>query len=155
VAQSWPRKWLTSCRGQHRAAGLDAALREELEGAGGARVTVRLGELFERLVSHRNREVGHGATGQRLGDFYDRMGRTLLLGTAELLGRLDVLERLDVAAAALGLLVFVGDGRVEPHPFTVRASSRRLLKLLELLPRVLLRERDGVMVGDDLLALST
>jgi serine/threonine protein kinase len=74
-----------------RGAGLDAALRDELDGSGGARVTVRLSELFDRLVHYRNREIGHGAAGQRVSEFYDRMGRTLLLGTAELLGRLDVL----------------------------------------------------------------
>ena len=74
-----------------RAAGLDAALREELDGAGGVRVSIRLSELFDRLVRYRNREIGHGATGQRPREYYDRMGRSLLLGTAELLGRLDVL----------------------------------------------------------------
>ena len=46
-----------------RAAGLDAALREALDGTGGARVTVRLSELFDRLVRYRNRELGHGAAG--------------------------------------------------------------------------------------------
>jgi serine/threonine protein kinase/tetratricopeptide (TPR) repeat protein len=74
-----------------RAAGLDAALRETLDGAAGARVTVRLSELFDRLVRYRNRELGHGAAGQRPGEFYDRMGLALRLGVPELLGRLDVL----------------------------------------------------------------
>ena len=50
-----------------RAAGLDAALREDLDGAGGARATVRLTELFDRLVRYRNHEIGHGAPGQRDG----------------------------------------------------------------------------------------
>ena len=48
-----------------RAAGLDAALREVLDGAGGTRATIRLSELFDRLVRYRNREIGHGAPGQR------------------------------------------------------------------------------------------
>jgi serine/threonine protein kinase len=74
-----------------RAAGLDAALREVLEGKGGARATVRLGELFDRLVQYRNVEVGHGAAGQRPADFYDRMAPALLAGAAEVLARLDVL----------------------------------------------------------------
>ena len=74
-----------------RIAGLDAALTQALEGRGGARATVRLTELFDRLVRYRNREVGHGAAGQRPAEFYERMGRTLLAGLAELLGRLDVL----------------------------------------------------------------
>src|SRR5436305_14055332 len=91
-----------------RAAGLDAALLEELDGKTGARVTVRLSELFDRLVRYRNREIGHGATGQRPAAFYDRLGRALRLGVPELLGRLDVLagRRLiavtDVRAQASG-----------------------------------------------------
>src|SRR5262249_47344460 len=57
-----------------RAAGLDAALREALDAQSGARSAVRLTELFDRLVRYRNREIGHGATGRKSGDFYERMG---------------------------------------------------------------------------------
>ena len=57
----------------------------------GARVTVRLSEQFDRMVRYRNLEIGHGALGQRAGEFYDHMGRALLLGVAEMLSRLDVL----------------------------------------------------------------
>src|SRR5262249_12050064 len=46
---------------------------------------------FDRLVRHRNRELGHGASGQRGGDFYARMGRAILAGVTEVLGRCDVL----------------------------------------------------------------
>jgi WD40 repeat protein/serine/threonine protein kinase len=74
-----------------RAAGLDAALREAIGEGAGARGTVRVGELFDRMVRYRNREVGHGAAGQRAADFYNRMGSAMLAGVAELLGRLDVL----------------------------------------------------------------
>jgi YD repeat-containing protein len=74
-----------------RAAGLDAALREVLDGTSGARSTVRLSELFERLVRYRNRELGHGALGLRPTEFYERMGGALLAGVAELLSWLDVL----------------------------------------------------------------
>ncbi len=74
-----------------RAAGLDGALREALDSAGGARATVRLPDLFERLVRYRNRELGHGAPGQRPDEFYERVGRALLAGVSEVLGRLDVL----------------------------------------------------------------
>ncbi|HEV3122582.1 MAG TPA: serine/threonine-protein kinase, partial [Isosphaeraceae bacterium] len=70
---------------------LDAALREALEGSAATRSSVRLSELFDRLVRYRNRELGHGAAGQRPPDHYDRMGRALLAGVCELLGRLDVL----------------------------------------------------------------
>ncbi len=74
-----------------RAAGLDAALREVLGGRGPARITVRLGELFDALAAYRNRELGHGAAGQRGVTYYDRTGPALLAGVAEILGQLDVL----------------------------------------------------------------
>jgi WD40 repeat protein/serine/threonine protein kinase len=74
-----------------RAAGLDAALLEAVDGHASARSTVRVSELFDRLVRYRNREVGHGAAGQRPASFYDRLGRALLLGVPEVLERLDVL----------------------------------------------------------------
>jgi serine/threonine protein kinase len=74
-----------------RAAGLDAALRETLDGATGSRCTVRLSELFERLVRYRNRELGHGSAGQRPAGFYARMARALLAGVGEVLGRVDLL----------------------------------------------------------------
>src|SRR5262249_51754098 len=86
-----------------RAAGLDAALGEVLDGRSGARTTVRFSELFERLVRYRNREFGHGATGQRSRDHYERLGGALLAGVADILGHLDVL--------AGRRLVFVGDVR--------------------------------------------
>ncbi|MBV9126357.1 MAG: hypothetical protein JO112_23660 [Planctomycetes bacterium] len=94
---------VTGCAAQHdlllgeprddlpRAAGLDTALREALEGKAAARATVSLGELFDRLVQYRNREIGHGAAGQRSGQFYERLGQSLLLGLAEVFTRLDVL----------------------------------------------------------------
>jgi hypothetical protein len=48
-----------------RVAGLDAALLEVVEGKTGARATVRLSELFDRLLRYRNGEIGHGAIGRR------------------------------------------------------------------------------------------
>jgi hypothetical protein len=74
-----------------RAAGLDAALLEALQGKGGGRTTVRLAELLDRLVRYRNREIGHGAPGGRPAAFYEAVGRALLAGAAEVLGRLGVL----------------------------------------------------------------
>jgi WD40 repeat protein/serine/threonine protein kinase len=73
------------------AAGLDAALRAVLEGETAARSTVEPARLFDRLVTYRNREIGHGAAGQRPSSHYDRMGRSLLLGVGELLSRIDPL----------------------------------------------------------------
>jgi serine/threonine protein kinase len=75
-----------------RAAGLDAALRETLEGKSGARATVRLTELFDRLVHYRNKVIlGHAAPGQLKDEFNERMASALLLGLAEIFSRLDVL----------------------------------------------------------------
>jgi len=86
-----------------RAAGLDAALIEHQQGKASARATVRLTELFDRLVAYRNQEIGHGASGQRPGRFYDRMARALLGGVVEVLGQLDV--------QAGRRLIYVGDVR--------------------------------------------
>jgi serine/threonine protein kinase len=74
-----------------RAAGLDAALVEALEGRKVTHSTVRPDQLFGRLVAYRNREIGHGAAGQKRPAYYEGMGRALLLGVADLLGKLDVL----------------------------------------------------------------
>ncbi len=63
-----------------RLAGLDAALCDALDGSAGSRSTVRLTELFERLVRYRNREIGHGAAGQRPSAFYESMAQAFLTG---------------------------------------------------------------------------
>jgi hypothetical protein len=47
-----------------RAAGLDAALLETLEGKAGARASVRFTELFDRLVRYRNTVLAHAAPGR-------------------------------------------------------------------------------------------
>jgi hypothetical protein len=57
-----------------RTAGLDAALIEVLEGRSSARTTVRLSELFERLVRYRDQLPGHGAVGMHPRVFYEHMG---------------------------------------------------------------------------------
>jgi len=100
-----------------RLAGLDAALLEVLEGKSGARSTVRLTELFDRLVHYRNSEFGHGAVGQRPAAFHERMSQALLVALAELLERLDVL--------AGRRLVYVADVRLLP-------SGRWLVERYEL-----------------------
>jgi WD40 repeat protein/serine/threonine protein kinase len=74
-----------------RAAGLDAALGKALDGRGGARTTVRLTELFDRLVVYRDREIGHGAAGLRADEVYAQMSSALLTGVTQVLSRLDVL----------------------------------------------------------------
>ncbi len=74
-----------------RAAALDAALREFLGGAAGAHSTVRVSDLFERLVQYRNKTTGHGVMGVRPSESDEQMGRAILAGVGELLGHLDVL----------------------------------------------------------------
>ena len=70
-----------------RVAGLYAALVAVLEDKSGGRSTVRLTELFDRLVRYRNREIGHGAVGQRRSRHYEEMGPLLLAGVPQLLER--------------------------------------------------------------------
>jgi serine/threonine protein kinase len=112
------------------AAGLDASLRLALDGSAGSRSTVRPGELFDRLLRYRNRELGHGAAGKRSGAHYEEMGRALLAGIAELFGRLDVL-------AGRRLLFFAGvrrqaSGSWQLERFELIGESSRRLEDLEL-----------------------
>src|SRR5262249_28614972 len=107
-----------------RVALLDAALREVLEGRGGARPTVRLTELFDRLVAYRNRELGHGATGLQREPSLDQVGRALLDGVPQLLARLDVL--------AGGHLYYLGEISRQP-------SGRLLLERYDLHSEVVRR----------------
>jgi serine/threonine protein kinase len=112
------------------AAGLDAVLCEVLENAAGARSTVRVGELFDRLVRYRNRELGHGAAGQRSNDFHERMGGVLLAGIAELLGQMDVLAgRRMVHVAEVRQLA---SGAWLVQRYELRGESPRRLESLEV-----------------------
>ncbi|HEV3120833.1 MAG TPA: serine/threonine-protein kinase, partial [Isosphaeraceae bacterium] len=121
-----------------RAAGLDAALRQELEGVSGARSTVRPSELFDRLVAYRNREIGHGAFGERPSAFYDRMGWALLGGVSDLLSRLDVLagwrlvavtevRRLSSGAWLVDWYELVGESARKLEPLEVPEAEAGLL----------------------------
>jgi WD40 repeat protein/serine/threonine protein kinase len=120
-----------------RAAGLDAALRQALEGKPGARAAVRLAELFDRLVQYRNTVLAHAAPGQLGDDFHERLGGALLAGVAEVLGRLDVragrrlLYVAEVRQAAGAWLVLryelIGEGaRRLPSLEVPRAEAARL-----------------------------
>ncbi len=126
-----------------RTAGLDAALREALEGPSRAQASVRLTELFDRLVRYRNQEIGHGAAGQRPGDFYDRMGKALLAGVAELLGKLDVL--------AGRRLLYIGEveqkgGRWLVQRYELAGEAVRRIQALELPREAAARLPDGERV---------
>jgi WD40 repeat protein/serine/threonine protein kinase len=89
-----------------RVAGLDAVLREALDGKKQARTTVNLAELFDRLVRYRNQELGHGASGRRPAEHYRVMAAAFGTGLGELLGRLDCL--------AGRRLIYVSDVRQQP-----------------------------------------
>src|SRR5262249_4061393 len=114
------------------AAGLDAVLVQVLEGreAAGARSSVRLTELFDRLVRYRNREFGHGAVGQRPQSYYDRVVRALLAGVPEGLARLDPL-----AGRRLLYLADVrrqASGRWLVERYELRGEAARRLESLDL-----------------------
>ena len=110
-----------------RAAGLDAVLRDVLRIGGGARATVRMSELFDRLVMLRNKGPGHGAPAAHSEQFHQKLGGALLSGLAE------VYERLDVLAAKR--LVYVSDVRQSAGVWLVQqleltgANARRLPSL--------------------------
>ena len=108
-----------------RSAELDVALCEELGASSGPRNKVRLGELFDRLVQYRNRELGHGAAGMRPDPFYyARMGRVMLSGVAEILGRLDVLAGRRLVYIAEVRLQKTGSYLIERYALTGESARR-------------------------------
>jgi serine/threonine protein kinase len=130
-----------------RAAGLDAALREALEGKATARATVRFTELFDRVVRYRNREIGHGAAGQRPADWYERMGAALLAAAAEVLGRTDLLAGRRLLY--LGPVSQQGGAWHVPRYELTGEAARRLAALVlprEAAPR--LPDGERVYLGD-------
>ena len=111
-----------------RATGLDAALREVLESKPGARSTVRLSDLFDRLVRYRNKEFGHGAQGQRSTEFYDRMGRSILSGVGEILACVDLLAGYKLVYIADVRRQASGEWLIERYEL-VGESARRIESL--------------------------
>jgi eukaryotic-like serine/threonine-protein kinase len=95
-----------------------------------ARSTVRLLELFERMIQYRAETIGHGAAGLRPADFYERLGRTMLAGMGE------ILERLDPLAGRR--LIHVSDVRKLPdgnwliERFELMGETPRRLESLEV-----------------------
>ena len=91
---------------------------------------MRLTELFERIVSHRNKEIGHGALGQREERKYDRLSIAMLKGVEQILQHFDVL--------AGRRLVFVEDVRRQPSGnwivdrFELIGESGRRLEPVEI-----------------------
>ncbi len=93
-----------------------------------ARSRVQVGELFDRLVQYRNRELGHGAAGRRPEDFYARMGRTMLAGVSELLQQLDVLAGRRLVYIEEVRLQKSGDYRIEGYDL-LGESPRRITSM--------------------------
>ena len=113
-----------------RCAGLDASLRETLDGKKQSRATVNVTELFDRLVRYRNQEIGHGASGRRGQRNTTRLwGRALLAAFGELLGRLDCLAGRRLLYAADVRRQATGTWLVERSEL-VGESSRRIESLL-------------------------
>jgi hypothetical protein len=71
-----------------RALELDQQLRQQLAPDSAGRGSTNLAELFERLVSYRNRVIGHGAICNHPPAHYERVGAALLGGLTEILGSL-------------------------------------------------------------------
>jgi eukaryotic-like serine/threonine-protein kinase len=113
-----------------RAAGLDAALVAALkQGPETARSTVRLTELFDRLVRYRNTVLGHAAPGQLPEALHEHMAGTLLAGTAEILGRLDVLA--DRQLLYVGEVVLAGAACLVQR-YSLKGGGPQRLPTLEL-----------------------
>jgi WD40 repeat protein/serine/threonine protein kinase len=122
------------------AAGLDALLRERLEGKAGARATVRFQELFDRLVQYRNKVLAHAAPGALEDALHERAAGALLPALGEVLGRLDVL--------AGRRLVYVGEVRQAAgvwlaQRFELGGDGARRIASLEVPRAELARVPDG------------
>ena len=104
----------------------------------GAAQSVRVRDLFDRLVRYRNDEMGHGATGMRPDAFYDDMADSLLEALPELFGRLDVLagrrlvyvsdvSRDDAGRWVVEQLELVGETERRAEPFILDDGDRAAL----------------------------
>ena len=72
-----------------RAAGLDAVVLETLgKSKKGGQAAVRLQDLFDHLVTYRNKVLAHAAPGQLADELNQKMARALLAGLAQILGRI-------------------------------------------------------------------
>jgi serine/threonine protein kinase/formylglycine-generating enzyme required for sulfatase activity len=128
-----------------RAAGLDAVLIEVLQDKHVGRSTVRLTELFDRLVQYRNGFLGHAAPGHLKDDFNNRLARALLAGISELWSKLDVL--------AGRRLVFVPEVRPARGAWLVQryelaGEAPRRLEALELARQAAAPDQQAVYLTD-------
>jgi serine/threonine protein kinase len=103
------------------AAGLYDDLLWSKNRAAGPHIAIRLYDLFEALVNHRNDLAHRPVVAGREGEYYERMGPALLRGVSEVLDRLDVLTG--------GRLIYVD------HVSRL-ASGRYLVEGLELMGEV-------------------
>ncbi|HEX4148953.1 MAG TPA: serine/threonine-protein kinase, partial [Pirellulales bacterium] len=72
------------------AAGLMAALQQAKDGKHHSRATVRLDDLFLKLIETRN-DIAHGAPGHEDDEIYQRLAGTMLSAVAQILAGCDVL----------------------------------------------------------------
>lgn len=113
-----------------RAAGLDSALLETLgKKKKGSQTSVRLQDLFDHLVTYRNKVIAHAAPGQLPDELNQRMSRALLVGLAQLLARVDLL--------AGRRLLYIADvrqvsGKWQIERFELLGEKARRLEPLEL-----------------------
>ena len=127
-----------------RAAGLDAAILEMLgKHKKGSQAAVRLQDLFDHLVSYRNKVLAHAAPGQLPDEVHHRMARTLLSGLAQVLARVDFL--------AGRRLLYIADvrqvaGNWQIEQFELIGEKARRLEPLKLPRAAAARLPDGKRV---------
>jgi eukaryotic-like serine/threonine-protein kinase len=128
-----------------RVAGLDAALMETLgKKKKGSQASVRLQDLFDHLVTYRNKVIAHAAPGQLADDVNEKMSRALLAGLAQLLGRVDFL--------AGRRLLYIADvrqvsGNWHIERFEMLGEKARRLEALQLPRSAASRLPDGKRVA--------
>ncbi|HUE18013.1 MAG TPA: serine/threonine-protein kinase, partial [Planctomycetaceae bacterium] len=128
-----------------RAAGLDAAILEMLgKNKRGSQAAVRLQDLFDHLVTYRNKVLAHAAPGQLADYLNQKMARTLLAGVAQILGRVDFL--------AGRRLLYISDVRQDSgnwliERFELVGEKARRLETLQLPRAAAARLPDGKSVA--------
>jgi serine/threonine protein kinase len=128
-----------------RAAGLDAALLDVLgKKKKGSQAAVRLQDLFDHLVTYRNKVLAHAAPGQLPDDLNERMARALLSGVAQILGRVDFLAGRRLIYVA-DVRQISGSWRVER--FELVGEKPRRLEPLDLPRAAAARLPDGKRVS--------
>src|SRR6266545_996737 len=93
---------------------------------------VKLDDLFDRLVSHRNRHIGHGAVGMSGTPYYETLSPILLAGVVEVVGRVCVPP--DVRMVHVTRVERVKPDRWAVHRFDLTGETPKRLDPLLLPP---------------------